>query len=207
MLIRIHKVPRRDLLDPSTCSDSMAIPAEHVDVRRTAVANVENEDEKSISDIWDSTSATGRTLSDWCICETRFIKLWKAPAGYDIVCGRLTRRQKTSRPPDVWPEMWQAISKKARDKSVIERAALVERIGLARLRRGLIAGMHGIVSAPVASEGTWTLEHSDSFEKHLEWISDKIPVFTTLQVSEAMKCSITTTITLSSRRAFRFGRP
>jgi hypothetical protein len=53
-----------------------------------------------------------------------FSKFWKAPPGYEVVDGRLTRRQKTSRPPDVWPEMWQAMSRKAREKSVTEWAAL-----------------------------------------------------------------------------------
>ena len=119
-MVRTHKVPRRDLFNPTNCSDPMPIPAEHVDVRRTAVTNLDTADEKSISDIWDGAVATSRTLSDLRVGETRFLKLWKAPPGYDVVDGRVTRRQKTSRPPDIWPEMWQARSNKARKKAVTE---------------------------------------------------------------------------------------
>ncbi len=103
---------RMGLFDPMMCSDPMPIPAEHVDVHRTTFTNLGNADEKQIDDIWDGTVGTRRALSDLWIGETRFIKFWKAPPGFEVIDGRLTRKQKTSRPPDIWPEMWQAMSKK-----------------------------------------------------------------------------------------------
>ncbi len=74
------------------CSDPMSIPVEHVDDCRTTVANLDTAGEKSMSDIWNGTIATSRTLSDLWACETRFLKLWKAPLGYDVVDGSVTRR-------------------------------------------------------------------------------------------------------------------
>ncbi len=65
----------------------MPIPAEHVDVRRTTVANLDVADENSVSDIWDGTVATSRTLSDLPVGETRIVKLWRAPPDYDVVDG------------------------------------------------------------------------------------------------------------------------
>jgi hypothetical protein len=128
-LARILKAARRGLFGPATCSDPMPTPAEYVDVRRTTVTNLETEDEKSIEDIWDGTVEARRTLSDWCVGETRFLKLWRARRGFDVVDGGLTRCQKTSRPPYVCRS---------------------DRVGrpLARLRRGLIVRTRGIAVAP-----------------------------------------------------------
>ncbi len=119
-MVRIHRVPRRGLFDAATCPDPMPVPVECVDVRRATIATPETADEKSISDICNGTVATRRTFSDLWVGETHFLKLWSAPLGYDLVDGGLIRRQKASRPPDIWPEMWQATSKKIREKAVTE---------------------------------------------------------------------------------------
>jgi hypothetical protein len=105
VLLRARKVLRRDrdLFNPAMCPDPMPVPAERIDAPRTTVTNPDTADEKFMSDVWDCTVATSRSLSDLRVGATRCFKLWKAPLGYDVVDGRLTRRQKTPRPPDIWP--------------------------------------------------------------------------------------------------------
>ncbi len=105
---------------------------------------METAGERQIDDVWDGTVGTRRALSNVWIGENRFLKFWEAPPGFEVIDGRLMLQQKTSRPPDIWPEMWQAMSKKVRQKVVTERAAWEERIRTARMRRGHIAGTHGI---------------------------------------------------------------
>ena len=52
-------------------------------------------------------------------------------------------------------------------------------------------GTHGTAAAPAASivpatgsEGTWTPELTDSFEKHLEWLDEKVPVLPTVPAQD-----------------------
>ncbi len=110
-------------------------------------------------------------MSDWWAGETRFLKIWKARPRFDVVDGRLTRRQKTLRPPDIWPETREAMFKKARANAATEWAALEERICLVRSHRVL----HGIDASPSASmftksvfEGTRTKDRAEPIENHLE---------------------------------------
>ena len=57
------------------------------------------------------------------------------PAGYTFFGGRLTKRQKATRPGDIWPELWEVMSKKERKIAVEDwrvRKALVDAARIAR---------------------------------------------------------------------------
>ena len=63
-----------------------------------------------------------RDLSDPWTGFTQFTLLdEKAPDGYTWSGGRLTRKQLTSRPDHLWPELWKAMGKhaKLKDKQLV----------------------------------------------------------------------------------------
>jgi len=118
MVVRIHSKPRTTHFDPTECSDPPPVAVDCIDVVRQMVTDLENEDEKIVDDVWDGTSACRRPLSESWLGEARFPKLWISPPGYHVVDGRLVRKQTTARPPDIWPEMWQAMSKRQREQAI-----------------------------------------------------------------------------------------
>ena len=69
--------------------------------------------EKRIDDYWNIDGS--RDLSDPWTGFTQFTLLEeKAPDGYMWSGGRLTRKQLTSRPDHLWPELWKSIGKHAK---------------------------------------------------------------------------------------------
>lgn len=84
MVIRVHKVLRRVLYIP--------------------VAFEENETD--IDDGWCGNDGDARGLSDYWIGAAVFDKLRNLPHGYEIICGRSSRKQKAARPRGIWPEIW-----------------------------------------------------------------------------------------------------
>ena len=114
-----------------------------IDVERHTITSLDTADEKEIRDFADGTIACRRELSEPWVGETRYHKLWKTPAGYDMIDGRLTRLQSTTRPPHIWPEVWQGMSKKSRETAVSEWARDKKLIDEARQRRGLVIGVDG----------------------------------------------------------------
>ena len=106
---------------PDRCPDPPPIPLEHIDVMRYSKTDLENQDEKAIDDVWDGSDSDERMLSDWWVGETSFKRYSKAPKGYLIIGGRKTRIQKTTRPDTIWPEVWDAMSRKDRNKEILKR--------------------------------------------------------------------------------------
>ena len=83
-------------------------------------------DGKHIEDYWN---VDGKELLDAWTGFTRFVLLKeRPPEGYTWSGRRLTRKQKDSRPDDVWPDMWNFVSdaakKKAKQKWAIEKPKL-----------------------------------------------------------------------------------
>lgn len=116
-LIRVHNTPRQEMfaLDKETCP----IPLDWIDVGRYTYTDLSSECETKIKDFWPTENV--KPLSDFWIGRTEFELLRpKAKKGYHWCDGRLTRRQKTDRPPDIWPEIWDAMSKKEK-KLAVER--------------------------------------------------------------------------------------
>ena len=103
------------------------IPIKYIDVTRTTHTSLDVLLEKHIDDFWNVHG--GRELSDAWTGFTRFILLnERPPDGYTSSGWRHTRKQTTSRPDNVWPEMWKHMSdaakSKAKQKWAIEKPKL-----------------------------------------------------------------------------------
>ena len=91
------------------------IPLKYIDVSRTAHTNLDVKQEKRIDDYWNIDGS--RDLSDPWTGFTQFTLLEeKPPDGYMWSWGRLTRKQLTSRPDHLWPELWKSMGKHAKLK-------------------------------------------------------------------------------------------
>ena len=95
--------------------ESFAIPLKYIDVTRTTHTNLDVKQEKRINDYWNIDGS--RDLSDPWTGFTQFTLLEeKAPDGYMWSGERLTRKQLTSRPDHLWPELWKSMGKHAKLK-------------------------------------------------------------------------------------------
>ena len=98
-IYRHHVEPRVKLCSPR--EDSFPIPLKYIDVSRTTHTNLDVK--KNLSDPW-----TGFT---------QFTLLEEKPLdGYMWSGRRLTRKQLTSRPDNLWPELWKSMGKHAKLK-------------------------------------------------------------------------------------------
>ena len=112
-IYRHHVEPRVKLYSPR--EESFPIPQKYIDVSRTTHTNLDVKQEKRIDDYWNIDGS--RDLSDsWTGC-TQFTLLEEIPPdGYMWSGGRLTRKQLTSRPDHLWPELWKSMGKHAKLK-------------------------------------------------------------------------------------------
>ena len=94
---------------------SFPIPLKYIDVTRTTHANLDVKQEKRIDDCWNIDGS--RDLSDpWTGFTQCTLLDEKAPDGHLWFGGRLTRKQLTSRPDHLWPELWKSMGKNAKLK-------------------------------------------------------------------------------------------
>ena len=109
-----HQVePRVKLYMPK--EESFPVPLKYVDVTKNTHTSSDVPLEKNMDDYWNVEG--DRELSDTCTGFTRFTLLKeKPPDGYTWSGGRLTRKQKTSRPEKLWPEMWKHMSDASKRK-------------------------------------------------------------------------------------------
>ena len=109
-IYRHHVEPRVKLYSPR--EESFPIPLKYIDVSRTTHTNLDVKQEKRIDDYWNIDGS--RDLSDPWTGFTQFTLLEeKAPDGYMWSGERLTRKQLTSRPDHLWPELWKSMGKHA----------------------------------------------------------------------------------------------
>ena len=110
---RHHVEPTVKLYSPR--EEPFPVPLKYIDVTRTTHTNLDVEQEKRIGDYWNIDGS--RNLSDSWTGFTQFTLLEeKAPYGY-MWCGvRLKRKQLTSRPDHLWPELWKSTGKHAKLK-------------------------------------------------------------------------------------------
>ena len=93
---------------------AITLNPEYMDVSRTVHTNLDVKQEKRI-DHWNIDGS--RDLSDPWTGFTQFAPLEeKAPDGYMWSGGRITRKQLTSRPDHLWPELWMSMGKNAKLK-------------------------------------------------------------------------------------------
>ena len=108
-----HVQPRVKLY--SSREESFPIPLKYIDVTRTTHTNLDVKQEKRIDDYRNIDGS--RDLSDLWTGFTQFTLLdEKAPDGYTWSGDRLTRKQQTSRPDHLWPELWKSMGKHAKLK-------------------------------------------------------------------------------------------
>ena len=112
-IYRHHVEPRVKLYSPR--EESFPIPLKYIDVSRTTHTNLDVKQEKRIDDYWNIDGS--RDLSDSWTGFTQFTLLEeKPPDGYMWSGGRLTRKQLTSRPDHLWPELWKSMRQHAKLK-------------------------------------------------------------------------------------------
>ena len=105
-MYRHHSEPRVKFYSPR--EESFLIPLKFIDVSRTTHTNLDVKQERRIDDYWNIDWS--RDLSDpWTGLE-------KPPDGYMWSGRRLTRKQQTSRPDHLWPELWKTMGKNAKLK-------------------------------------------------------------------------------------------
>ena len=110
---KLHIEPRVKLHSPR--EESFPIPLKYIDVTRTTHTNLNVKQEKRIDDYWNIDGS--RDLSDpWTGFKQFTLLDEKAPDGYTWSGERLTRKQLTSRPDHLWPELWKSVGKHAKLK-------------------------------------------------------------------------------------------
>ena len=112
-IYRHHVEPRVKLYSPR--EESFPIPLKYIDVTRTTHTTLDVKQERRIDDYWIIDES--RNLSDPWTGFTQFTLLEeKPPDGYVWSGVRLTRKQLTSRPDHLWPELWDKMGKHAKLK-------------------------------------------------------------------------------------------
>ena len=95
--------------------ESFPSPLKYIDVSRTTHTNLDVKQEKRIDDYCNIDGS--KDLSDYWTGFTQFTLLEeKPPNGYMWSGWRLTRKQLTSRPDHLWPEIWKTMGKNAKLK-------------------------------------------------------------------------------------------
>ena len=93
----------------------VSFPLKYIGVTRTTPTNLDVKQEKRIDDYWNIDGS--RDLSDPWTGFTQFTLLEeKAPDGYMWSGWTLTRKQLTSRPDHLWPELWKSMGRHAKLK-------------------------------------------------------------------------------------------
>ena len=112
-IYRHHVEPRVKLYSPR--EESFLNPLKYIDVSRTTRTNLDVMQECRIDDYWNIDGS--RDLSDPWTGFTQLALLEEKPLdGYMWSGERLTRKQLTSRPDHLWPELWKSMGKHAKLK-------------------------------------------------------------------------------------------
>ena len=110
---RHHVEPRVKLYSPR--EETFPDPLKYIDVSRTTHTNLDVMQEKRIDDYWNIDGS--RDSSDYWTGVTQFTLLEeKPPNGFMWSGERLTRKQLTSRPDHLWPELWIKMGRNAKLK-------------------------------------------------------------------------------------------
>ena len=112
-IFRHHVEPRVKLYSPR--EESFLIPLKYIDVSRITRTNLDVAQERRIDDYWNIDGS--RDLSDSC---TGFTQFTQSEDEYIYIYmrsrWRLTRKQLTSRPDYLWPELWTKSGRNAKLK-------------------------------------------------------------------------------------------
>ena len=129
-----HVEPRVKLYSPR--KESFPFPLKYIDVSRTTQTNLNGMRESRIDDY--SNIGGSRNLSDPWTGFTQFTLLEeKPPDGYMWSGRRLTKRQATSRPDHLWPELWTKLARYAKPREKQKWAIEKPKLDNARRLRGI----------------------------------------------------------------------
>ena len=113
-------------------------PLKYIDVSRTTHTNLDVMQERRIDDYWNIDGS--RDLSDSWTGFTQFTLLEeKTPDEYMWSGRRVTRRQVTSRPDYLWPELWTKLGRNAELREKQEWSIEDPKLDNARRLRGIIS--------------------------------------------------------------------
>ena len=113
-MIITHNKPRTKLFQPTDAN--CPIPIKYIDIIRTTETDLK---EKALSKIEDFWVTAEKELPDSWIGKTTFELLRPLPpVGYSCIEGRLTKTQETTRPGNIWPEIWRSMSKKIKQQAI-----------------------------------------------------------------------------------------
>ena len=129
-----HVEPRIKLYSPR--EESFPIPLKYIDVSRTTHTNLDVKQERHIDDYWNIDGS--RDVSGSWTDFTQFTLLEeKPPNGKMWSRWRLTRKQLTSRPDYLWPELLEKMAKNAKLKEKQKWSHEKPRLKNARKLRGI----------------------------------------------------------------------
>ena len=132
-IYRHHLEPRVKLYSPK--AESFPVPLKYIDVSTTHT-NLDVMQERRIDDYWNVDGS--RDLSDSWTGFTQFTLLEeKPPDGYMWSGKRLTKRQETSRPDHLWPELWIKLGRNAKLKERKKWSNEKPKLDNARRLRGI----------------------------------------------------------------------
>ena len=113
-IYRHHVEPRVKLYSPR--DESFHFPLKYIDVSRTTHTDLDVKQEKRIDDYWNGISMGNETCQILGQVSHKLL-YWKKNLLMDICAWeRLTRKQLTSRPDHLWPELWKSMGKHAKLK-------------------------------------------------------------------------------------------
>ena len=133
-MYRHHVEPRVKLYSPR--EESFPIPLKYIDVTRVMRTTLDVLQERRIDDYWNIDGS--RELSDSWTGFTQFSLLkGKPPEGEMWSRWRLTRKQLTSRPDYLWPELWTKLGRNAQLKERQKWSHEKPKLDNARRLRGI----------------------------------------------------------------------
>ena len=112
-IYRHHVEPRVKL--HSAREESFSVPLKYIDVSRTTHTNLDADQESRIHDYWNIDGSRDLSYSWTGFTQLTLLEV-KPPNGYMWSGERLTRKQLTSRPDFLWPELWKSMGKHAKLK-------------------------------------------------------------------------------------------
>ena len=132
-IYRHHNEPRVQLYVPK--EETFPIPLKYIDVTWATHTHLDVSQEKRTGEFWNVD--VNRSLSDSWKGFTKFTLLKeKTPKG-KMWSGRLTKIQATTRPENVWPEVWTKIGKAAQKREKQEWAIEKPKLDNAWRLRGI----------------------------------------------------------------------
>ena len=146
LLIIHHNQPRTKLFQPT--EENCPIPLKYIDVMRTTETNLEDKSLSKIEDFWGSADTASSPKRGGKPCNAELSEPWTGkttfellrplpPSGYSYIEGRLTKTQETTRPGNIWPEIWRSMSQKMKREAILAWEIEGTKRDKAREQRGI----------------------------------------------------------------------